>query len=506
MSSVNFSLTPIIDKALNEKYDMKTGYEDIFSNEGLYKDFIHKLGYRYYDSYKQLLVDYDDITHSLPNEKKEICSDNFILTLVDKKTKNRVLGIRDVANTDFELLAKFYFVKIVILSDALISEAFGTSDNLTIDDKETIEDIDRYFNQIMSQAILLGASDIHIQKASKIATLWFRIDGIKVEIGNMKVSVAKTLKRKLVTLANQEDSDFKSINGIISYTIAQKETKFRLGIINSKFNFSITLRIIGGKMLLSPNLELLSYPKEAVDILENLTNYQNGMILITGQVGSGKTHLMYALLKRLSKKKQFIVTIENPVEYVDQSFFQIDLSEHESASEESKYGYPEAVVDILRQDSNIILIGETRDPQTAFQLVNASNLGQLVLSTMHTNSARATLSRMTSSLGIFEGDIIDELRGIVSQKLVRKLCPNCKKPDNEGGYLKVGCDECGVTGYKNRVPVVEIVRFNLGQGGDFDNCAEYLSLEDGCMLQYKAGYITKEDALSIIHGKELWYD
>jgi len=266
------------------------------------------------------------------------------------------------------------------------------------------------------------------------------------------------------------------------------------------------MRMIGGRGVVSHNLRGLNYPDETVGILENLTKYANGMILITGQVGSGKTHLMYALLQKLAKQKQYVVTIEDPVEYVDESFFQIDLSEFASASEEFKYGYPEAVVDILRQDSNIILIGETREPATASQLVNASNLGQLVFSTMHTNSAPATVARMTSSLGINEGDIVDNLRGIVSQRLVRKLCNFCKVEDDEGGYKKVGCDECNNTGFKDRVPIAEVVRFKIGHGGDFQNPAEYMTVEKASMAQYNAGLITKEDAMAIIRGEEVWYD
>ena len=331
-------------------------------------------------------------------------------------------------------------------------------------------------------------------------------DGIKIDFGTMPVTLAKTLKRKLVTMANQEDSDFSSINGIITYTHGHQEYKFRLGLINSKFNFSIVLRLVGGQVSISSDLYKLNYQKESVVALENLIRNENGMILVTGQVGSGKTQLMYALLKKLASNQQYIVTIENPVEFIDENFFQIDLSEYESATEKNKYSYPEAVVDILRQDSNIILIGETREPETAYQLVNASNLGQLVFSTMHTNSAHATVSRMTSSLGIAMGDIVDELRGIVSQKLVRRLCPYCKKPDKKGGYERVGCNECRGTGYKNRVPVAEIIRFKLGQGGDFDDPAEYISLDQACLSQYKAGNISRDDMDAIIAGREVWYD
>lgn len=502
-------LSNVIEDMIKEKFHLKGGYGDLIANEEKYEQFVRTLGYEYYATYNELSKYYQDTSFQLDEKKLEFCTTMYIITLEDKKNKNKVLGIRDVVNLDFEILSKFYFTKIVVLGEGVLSSVFGEDREIIFSsnsDTENDEEINKYFDKMMGQAILLGASDIHIQKTSRYASLWFRIDGIKVDMGTMPITIAKTLKRRLVTMADQEDSDYESINGVINYEYGKKNIKFRLGLINSKLNFSLVMRMIGGRGVVSHNLRGLNYPEETVNILSNLTKYANGMILITGQVGSGKTHLMYALLQQLAKQQQYVITIEDPVEYVDESFFQIDLSEFASASEEFKYGYPEAVVDILRQDSNIILIGETREPQTASQLVNASNLGQLVFSTMHTNSAPATVSRMTSSLGINEGDIIDNLRGIVSQRLVRKLCNYCKEPDKEGGYKKVGCDECNHSGFKDRVPIAEVVRFKLGHGGDFDNPAEYMTVEKASMAQYHAGFITKEDAIAIIRGEEVWYD
>ncbi|MDY0320730.1 MAG: ATPase, T2SS/T4P/T4SS family [Arcobacteraceae bacterium] len=504
-----FDFIAYMEDGIKSKYNLKGGYGDLIANEEAYASFVKSLGYEYYATYSELSKYYQDTSSSLDEKKLEICTSMYIITLEDRQTKNKVLGIRDVVNLDFDVLSKFYFTKIVVLGEGILSSVFGEDREIVFgsqSDLENDEAINKYFEKMMGQAILLGASDIHIQKTNRSATLWFRIDGIKVEMGTMPIALAKTLKRRLVTMADQEDSDYESINGIVNYDYGKKNIKFRLGLINSKMNFSLVMRMIGGRGVVSHNLRGLNYPDETIQILENLTKYANGMILITGQVGSGKTHLMYALLQKLAKQKQYVVTIEDPVEYVDESFFQIDLSEFASASEEFKYGYPEAVVDILRQDSNIILIGETREPATASQLVNASNLGQLVFSTMHTNSAPATVARMTSSLGINEGDIVDNLRGIVSQRLVRKLCGFCKVEDGEGGYKKVGCEECNHTGFKDRVPIAEVVRFKIGHGGDFQYPAEYMTVEKASMAQYYAGLITKEDAMAIIRGEEVWYD
>ncbi len=500
----------LVEDIIKERFKLPGGYSDLISNEEKYKEFVLGLGYEYYGTYKELSENYKDTSYQLDEKKLEFCTSKYIIALEEKATRNKVLGIRDVVNLDFEVLSKFFFTKIVVLGEGVLSSVFGEDKEIVFsnnsNDVENDEEIDKYFDKIMGQAILLGASDIHIQKTNRFAALWFRIDGIKVNMGTMPIVIAKTLKRRLVTMADQEDSDFESINGVISYAYGKKNIKFRIGLINSKLNFSLVMRMIGGKGVVSHNLSGLNYPDETIGILKNLNRYANGMILITGQVGSGKTHLMYALLKQLAKQQQFVITIEDPVEYVDDAFFQIDLSEFASASDEFRYGYPEAVVDILRQDSNIILIGETRDPETASQLINASNLGQLVFSTMHTNSAPATVSRMTSSLGINMGDIIDNLRGIVSQRLVRKLCDYCKEDDGLGGYKAVGCDECAQSGFKGRVPIAEVVRFKLGYGGDFENPAEYMTVEKASMAQYNAGFITRDDATAIIKGEEVWYD
>jgi len=505
----DINISEVIENVIQSKYNLAGGYGDLIANEKNYSEFVRSLGYEYYETYSELSKYYDDTSDQLDEKKLEFCTSMYIITLEDKKNKNKVLGIRDVVNLDFDVLGKFYFNKIVVLGEGVLSSVFGEDREIVFganSETDNDEEIDKYFDKMMGQAILLGASDIHIQKTSRFASLWFRIDGIKVDMGTMPINIAKTVKRRLVTMADQEDSDYESINGMINYEYGKKNIKFRLGLINSKLNFSLVMRMIGGRGVVAHDLRGLNYPQETVDILSNLTRYANGMILITGQVGSGKTHLMYALLQKLAKQQQYVVTIEDPVEYVDESFFQIDLSEFASASDEFKYGYPEAVVDILRQDSNIILIGETREAQTAYQLVNASNLGQLVFSTMHTNSASATVSRMTSSLGINEGDIVDNLRGIVSQRLVRKLCPYCKEEDGEGGYKEVGCSECNETGFKDRVPIAEVIRFKIGFGGDFENPAEYMTVEKACMAQYYEGLITKTDALAIIKGEEVWYD
>lgn len=502
-----YDLLGLIERNLSVKFNLKDGFNTLLSDEKNYMELIKKLGYDYYSDFVKLTDKYTDVTTSLPDSKKEICSNMHVVVLENNITKNKVLGVRDILNLDFDLLSEFYFSKIIVLGEDILSEVFGDKEQLILagnNDFESDEEIDKYFKKIMNQAILMGTSDIHIQKSQKDAELWFRIDGLKVEMGKMPIKTSRILKRRLITLADQEDSDFDSVDGIINYEFGKRKIKFRLGMINSKMNFSLVMRIIGGKTEISSDLTSLNYSERMQKAFEHMIRFQNGMVLVTGQVGSGKTQLMYALLKKLAEQGKYVVTIEHPVEYLVDEFFQIDLSEYDSASEEFKYGYPEAIIDILRQDSDIILIGETREEKTANQLVNASNLGQLVFTTMHTNSARATISRLTNSLGVEENDLVDNLRSIVSQKLVRMLCDNCKIEDGQGGFKSCGCEVCKNSGFKGRIPVPEVIIFKMGKGADFEDNYEYITLEESCEIQYKKGFISKEDSIKIVKGEELW--
>ena len=211
---------------IKQKFQLKGGYGDLIADEAKYAEFVRSLGYEYYSTYTELSKYYQDTSFQLDERKLEFCTSMYIITLEDKKNKNKVLGIRDVVNLDFEVLSKFYFTKIVILGEGVLSSVFGEDREIIFgNDTENDGEINKYFDKIMGQAILLGASDIHIQKTNRYASLWFRIDGIKLDMGTMPIAIAKTLKRRLVTMADQEDSDFESINGVINYEYDKKQQK-----------------------------------------------------------------------------------------------------------------------------------------------------------------------------------------------------------------------------------------------------------------------------------------
>lgn len=193
-------LSNVIEDMIKQKFQLKGGYGDLIADEAKYAEFVRSLGYEYYSTYTELSKYYQDTSFQLDERKLEFCTSMYIITLEDKKNKNKVLGIRDVVNLDFEVLSKFYFTKIVILGEGVLSSVFGEDREIIFGNNDTENDgeINKYFDKIMGQAILLGASDIHIQKTNRYASLWFRIDGIKLDMGTMPIAIAKTLKRRLL--------------------------------------------------------------------------------------------------------------------------------------------------------------------------------------------------------------------------------------------------------------------------------------------------------------------
>ncbi len=479
--------------------------EDYLADEEKYKEFAKKYGYTYIESIKELHNNYKNNSSSLPLNKKRLCNEHYMVPLTEIKTNTKVIAIRDIFNIDYGVINNFYFSKIIIFSPVVMEALFGELDeklSFEEDYGENDEAIEEHINNILEQAVLVNASDIHIETNEKMGTVWFRVDGQKKDKGNMPIKIANVIKRKLAIMANKEDSETATINGIIQEEVAKRMCAFRLCIMNSQESFSAVLRVSTGKVK-TKALKELGYGERSQKALQDMTKFYNGLILITGQVGSGKTMLMYTLLDMLNKKGLNIITAEDPVEQQKEEYFQKDLSQFADATEDYKYSFADAIVDMLRQDPDVILIGETREPETARQSIIASNTGHLVFTTMHTNSVEASTPRL-KMLGINEGDITDNLRGVVSQRLVESLCADCKEKDEDdknGGYKKVGCVSCEGKGYKGRVPITEIAVFKIGFGGDMNNTIDYISLDDSANLQYEAGFITKEDCASIKAGE-----
>ncbi|MCS7215330.1 MAG: type IV-A pilus assembly ATPase PilB [Thermodesulfovibrio sp.] len=326
----------------------------------------------------------------------------------------------------------------------------------------------RLVNQIIANAILKRASDIHIEPFEDNIYVRYRIDGILHDI----LTIPTKLKNKLITrikiMSNMNISERRlPQDGRIKMKIGKKEVDFRVSTLPSIFGEKIVLRVLE-KGSLQLDLTKLGFEEESLNFFLEALSKPYGMILVTGPTGSGKTTTLYSSLMKLRKPEVNIVTVEDPVEYTLPRITQVQVQEEIGRT------FAQILRSFLRQDPDIILVGEIRDFETAEIAIKAALTGHLVLSTLHTNDAPSTITRLIN-MGIEPFLIASSVILIVAQRLVRKLCDNCKReqeisketliklgfPTESLNSLKIyepqGCVECNQTGYRGRVALYEVM-------------------------------------------------
>ncbi len=330
---------------------------------------------------------------------------------------------------------------------------------------------------IMAGGLATKASDVHIEAEDSYAKLRYRIDGVLIEATQFDIDTYHSLLSRLKLLAglklNIKDS---SQDGRFTIKIYTNDIEIRVSSIPGSYGESVVMRILNPKSIAS-GLEELGFSKKLYDIAIKEINRPNGMILLTGPTGSGKTTTLYAFLKKTMSPEYKIITIEDPVEYHLPGIVQTQVDEKKG------YTFGEGLRSIVRQDPDIILVGEIRDSETAQTAIQASLTGHLVFSTLHTNNAAGTFIRLID-LGADPKTLTSSLHLAIAQRLVRTLCPKCKqlKDINEKQkqileetinsldgyeerseitelpkqlYAAIGCKECNNTGYKGRIGVHE---------------------------------------------------
>jgi general secretion pathway protein E/type IV pilus assembly protein PilB len=322
-----------------------------------------------------------------------------------------------------------------------------------------------FLENLFSEAKSLKSSDIHFEVYEEIGRIRFRIDGqlierYKIERDNYLELVNKIkIKSKLNITEKRLPQDGR---------ITNDNFDIRVSILPTLFGEKIVMRLLGQD---ASNIDLSALgfkPEELQQYLEAVKK-PNGIVLISGPTGSGKTTTLYATLRLLNDSKRNIVTVEDPIEYTLKGINQVQLKEDIGLT------FSAALRSFLRQDPDIIMLGEIRDSETALMAIRASLTGHLVLSTIHTNSALGTISRLID-MGIPSYLIAETFNLSVAQRLVRKLCPYCRKqtevclddfpiayklPYGITDYYKpVGCNKCYHTGYKNRTAIYEVVTIN----------------------------------------------
>lgn len=320
---------------------------------------------------------------------------------------------------------------------------------------------------IILQGVELKASDIHIEPLRNRTRVRYRVDGILYEKLNFDISLHSTLISRLKIISNLDITEHKVFqDGKFKFEIENKLIDFRVSIIPLITGEKGVIRILN-KEAINFELKNLGFNEKEYNLILKLINQRNGIILSSGPTGSGKTSLIYSILKKLNKKSVNISTIEDPVEYEIEGINQAQFNPNNLDFSKALKGY-------LRQDPDILMIGEIRDFETAQIAVKAALTGHLVLSTIHTNDAVSGIFRLLN-MGVENYMIAASVSSIIAQRLVRKLCPKCKVEDREWDiklrflgidtskyseekfYTSVGCKECNYMGYKGRVPIFQIL-------------------------------------------------
>lgn len=333
---------------------------------------------------------------------------------------------------------------------------------------ETDAPIIRMVSMLLLQAYQLGASDIHFEPLEKKFRVRFRIDGVLEEVQSPPKRLQAAIISRLKIMTGSMSIAEKRLpqDGRIPVRIAKNRLDLRVSTIPTNHGESVVLRILDRSTLML-DLAELGLDRENQEQLEGLLRLPDGMLLVTGPTGSGKTSTLYSCLDFINQPDRKIITVEDPVEYQATGINQVQVNSQNGMT------FPVALRSILRQAPNVIMLGEIRDLETATIATNASLTGHLLLSTLHTNDAPSAVARLID-LGLQRFLIASSMRGIIAQRLVRRLCPHCRRPGrmntNEIFAFRLdtspmrraevmfptGCDQCRRTGYKGRIGVFEI--------------------------------------------------
>lgn len=347
---------------------------------------------------------------------------------------------------------------------ASLAESVPETEDLL--EQEEDAPIIRLINALLTEAVKVGASDIHIETFEKRLVVRFRVDGVLQEMVQPKRALAPLLVSRIKVMARLDIAEKRvPQDGRISLRVAGREVDIRVSTIPSSNGERVVLRLLD-KQAGRLNLSALGMTERDTEAVNQLLQQPHGIILVTGPTGSGKTTSLYAGLTQLNDKSRNILTVEDPIEYNLEGIGQTQVNT------KAEMTFARGLRAILRQDPDVVMIGEIRDLETAEIAVQASLTGHLVLSTLHTNNAIGAVTRL-HDMGVEPFLLSSSLIGVIAQRLVRVLCPHCKEahtpddaereklhllPHTEATiYRANGCDACNQTGYQGRAGIFEVI-------------------------------------------------
>ena len=345
----------------------------------------------------------------------------------------------------------------------------GDSQNPDANDQHIVKLVD----WVLQFAFEQGASDIHLEPRKDTGKVRFRIDGVLHTIYNMPANTLTAVISRIKILGRMNVAEKRKPQDgrLKTRTPKGQETELRLSTLPTAFGEKLVMRIFDPDVLVR-SFQQLGFEGRLQESWNQLTSHSHGIILVTGPTGSGKTTTLYSSLKQLATDQVNVCTIEDPIEMLEPSFNQMQVNTG------IDLGFADGVRALMRQDPDIIMVGEIRDQDTANMAIQAALTGHLVLSTLHTNDAPSSLTRL-HDLGVQPFLTAATILGVLAQRLVRQLCPHCKQEtfinDQEWKHLTfdynvktpefvfkaVGCEECRHTGYKGRVGIYEFMPLSL---------------------------------------------
>ena len=378
----------------------------------------------------------------------------------------------------------------------------------------------KFVDSIIREAIPLRASDIHIEPNDDNVIVRYRIDGDLIKWTEFPAASYPEISARLKILSNIDIAEKRvPQDGRIVLNINGEDINFRVSTLPTIHGEKFVIRVLDNKIF-SYSLKELNFSKESLRLIEKILQHPHGIVLLTGPTGSGKTTTLYAFLRELNDGKKNIVTIEDPVEFDMNGINQLQINNKANLT------FASSLRSILRQDPDIIMVGEIRDEETAQIATRAAITGHMVLSTLHTNDAPGAVIRLVD-MGIPQYLVTDATVAVISQRLVKKLCPHCKKrmqvnktianmlgiKENEYIYKPSGCQYCNHTGYRGRTAVHEILYFDnelklqLNSGEvSFDKLKKLakkngmITLDESCKKYVIEGITSLDEYLSITMG------
>jgi type IV pilus assembly protein PilB len=374
----------------------------------------------------------------------------------------------------FQMIERFYGSEISDMEDVLASLAgdaatkvSGSGDVVDIEGASSAP-IVKYVNTVMAQAIQARASDIHFEPFETEFKIRYRVDGALYEMSPPPRTLATAITSRIKVMANMNIAERRlPQDGRIQTTMSGRQVDLRVSTLPTQFGESIVLRVLD-RTTVKLDLAAIGLPQRIYDYICAVIEKPNGIFIVTGPTGSGKTTTLYACLNRINTEDSKLLTAEEPVEYEIEGIQQVPINENIGLT------FARCLRAFLRQDPDRIMVGETRDLETAQIAIQASLTGHLVFTTLHTNDAPGAVARLID-MGVEPFLIASSLEGVLGQRLVRKICTGCRTPyepseailrqiglsvhdlGDKNFYYGTGCDQCNQTGYKGRKGIYELL-------------------------------------------------